>query len=66
MTKQSQNPAFQMDRRQSASVTGALHPAWIAFIRHCRELGFGEISQLKIQDGVPVMAEETTKKVKFV
>ena len=43
-----------------------LHPAWIAFIRHCRDMGFGEISQLKIQDGVPVMAEETTKKVKFI
>ena len=45
---------------------GRLHPAWLAFIRHCRELGFGEISQLKIQDGLPVMAEETTKKVKFI
>lgn len=45
---------------------GTLHPAWIAFIRHCRELGFGEISQLKIQDGLPILAEETTKKVKFI
>jgi len=44
----------------------ALHPAWLAFIRHCEELGFGEITQLKIQDGLPVMAEETTKKVKFI
>jgi len=44
----------------------ALHPAWLAFIRHCRELGFGEISQLKIQDGLPVMAEEIVKKVKFI
>jgi hypothetical protein len=42
-----------------------LHPAWIAFIRHCQELGFGEISQLKIQDGLPVMAEEISKKIKF-
>jgi len=45
---------------------GTLHPAWVAFIRHCRDLGFGEVSQLKIQDGLPVMAEETTKKVKFI
>jgi hypothetical protein len=45
---------------------GSLHPAWIAFIQHCRELGFGEISQLKIQDGLPVMAEETKRKVKFI
>jgi hypothetical protein len=42
-----------------------LHPVWVAFIRHCQELGFGEISKLKVQDGVPVMAEETVKKVKF-
>jgi len=53
----------RQNRRQES---GALHPAWVAFIRHCRELGFGEISQLKIQDGLPVMAEETTKKVKFI
>lgn len=46
--------------------SGGLHPAWIAFIRHCRELGFGEISQLKVQDGLPVMAEETKRKIKFV
>jgi hypothetical protein len=60
-------------RKQSAPVRAGsgrdsrpLHPAWVAFIRHCRELGFGEISQLKIQDGLPVMAEETKKKVKFI
>jgi hypothetical protein len=29
-------------------------------------MGFGEISQLRIQDGLPVMAEETKKKVKFI
>ena len=42
-----------------------LHPAWVAFIRHCQKMGFGEISTLKIQDGVPVLAEESTRKVKF-
>jgi hypothetical protein len=61
--------------RKSTRITGGphdpaeakgLHPAWFAFIRHCREMGFGEISQLKIQDGIPVMAEESTKKVKFI
>ena len=46
--------------------SGTLHPAWMAFIRHCQELGFGEISQLKVQDGIPVMAEETKRKIKFV
>ena len=59
--------ALHLDRKRPARDTGpALHPAWIAFIRHCRDLGHGEISQLKIQDGLPVMAEETTKKVKFI
>ena len=44
---------------------GALHPAWKAFIRYCRELQHGEIEQLKIQDGLPVLAEITRKKIKF-
>ncbi len=43
-----------------------LHPAWVAFIRHCQELDYGEIGQLKIQGGLPVMAEETVKKTKFI
>ena len=43
-----------------------LHPSWLAFIRHCRELGYGEIQQLKIQDGLPVMAEESVRKTKFI
>jgi hypothetical protein len=42
-----------------------LHPAWRAFIRFCSSLHHGEIERLKIQDGVPVLAESTTKKVKF-
>ena len=41
------------------------HPAWRAFIRYCAELQHGEIELLKIQDGLPVLAEVTTKKVKF-
>lgn len=57
------NESCSPERRRDRS---SLHPAWVAFIRHCRELGFGEISQLKIQDGLPVMAEETKKKVKFI
>ena len=43
----------------------SLHPAWLAFIRYCRELQHGEIELLKILDGLPVLAEVTTKKVKF-
>lgn len=43
----------------------ALHPAWREFIRFCRELRHGEIERLIVQDGVPVLAELTKKKVKF-
>jgi len=42
-----------------------LHPTWHSFIRYCAELEHGQIEQLKIQDGLPVLAEVTTKKVKF-
>lgn len=40
-------------------------PAWREFIRYCRELRHGEIERLSIQDGLPVLAEMTRKKVKF-
>lgn len=42
-----------------------LHPAWAAFIQYCERLGHGEIERLKIQDGLPVLAEVTTQKIKF-
>jgi hypothetical protein len=44
---------------------GRLHPAWSAFVRYCQDLRHGEIENLKIQDGLPVLAEVTKKKVKF-
>jgi len=66
MTKLAQGQSAAIDRRGSGPGEACLHPAWAAFIRHCRDLGFGEISHLKIQDGLPVMAEETKKKVKFI
>jgi len=43
----------------------ALHPAWSAFIHYCFELEHGEIETLKIQNGLPVLAEVTRKKIKF-
>lgn len=42
-----------------------LHPAWRAFLRYCAEMRFGEIERLSIQDGLPVLAEVTKRKVKF-
>jgi hypothetical protein len=43
----------------------ALPAAWREFIRFCGDLRFGEIERLSIQDGLPVLAEVTKKKVKF-
>ena len=45
--------------------TAPFHPAWLRLIRYCTELGHGEIEKLKIQDGLPMTAEVTTRKVKF-
>jgi hypothetical protein len=41
------------------------HPAWRAFVRFCEELRYGEIERLKIQDGLPVLAEVVKRKTKF-
>ena len=43
----------------------SLHPAWRALVRHCADLQHGEIERLKIQDGLPVLAEVTRKKIRF-
>jgi hypothetical protein len=42
-----------------------LHPSWRSFVRYCAELRHGEIERLKIQDGLPVMAEVIKEKIKF-
>jgi len=42
-----------------------VHPAWLRLMRYCEELGHGEIEKLKIQDGLPMLAEVTTRKIKF-
>ena len=42
-----------------------MHPAWVRLMRYCEELGHGEIEKLKIQDGVPVIADVVREKVKF-
>ena len=42
-----------------------LSPAWRDFIRFCADLKHGEIERLSIQDGVPVLAEITKRKIRF-
>jgi hypothetical protein len=55
-----------MPRRASEGRTNAgVHPAWLRLMRYCAELGHGEIEKLKIQDGLPMAADVTIKKVKF-
>lgn len=50
---------------RSTSKNSGMHPAWRTFLRFCEEFRHGEIERLKIQDGLPVLAEVTRKKVKF-
>jgi hypothetical protein len=42
-----------------------VHPAWARLMHYCVELGHGEIEKLKIQDGIPVIADVVREKVKF-
>ena len=51
--------------RDAKTRESSLHPAWRAFVRYCGELEHGVIERLKIQNGLPVLAEVTKKKIKF-
>ena len=58
-----------VDKRDAAEAASVpverIHPAWANLMRFCREMGFGELERVKIQDGLPVVAEVTTRRVKF-
>jgi hypothetical protein len=54
-----------VDSRTTGARISNVHPAWLRLMRYCAELGHGEIEKLKIQDGLPMAAEVTTRKVKF-
>lgn len=43
----------------------SLPPAWRSFLHFCERMGNGEIQQLKVQDGLPVVAEAVTRRVRF-
>ena len=51
--------------RRLEKPTKADHPAWRAFIRYCAEMRHGELERVRIQDGLPVLAELTRTKIKF-
>lgn len=46
-------------------VSSGLHKNWCDFIRYCEKIGYGEIQNLKIQDGLPQIAEVVKKKINF-
>lgn len=52
-------------KSKGPSQNGTMHPAWQSFIVFCKSMQYGEIEKLKIQDGLPVLAEEARKKIKF-
>lgn len=52
------------NRMREAQVS-RVHPAWVRLMKYCAELGHGEIERLKIQDGIPVIADVVREKVKF-
>ena len=60
-----QNP-IAMAPKDAPSQPMKCHPAWLSFMRFCTDLKFGEIERLSIQNGLPVLAETTKKKVKFI
>ena len=61
-----QTPATIRRESNSRNQAEVLHPAWCALIELCERLGYGEIEKLKIQDGLPVLAEMTTQKIKLI
>lgn len=65
MTDKVRSDMDAMRENLQVSRLGRIHPAWLRLMDYCAELGHGEIQSLKIQDGKPMIAEITTKKVKF-
>jgi len=60
------NLEAMVPHRTSGTRAGVdVHPAWHRLMQYCEELGHGEIEKLKIQDGVPVIADVVREKVKF-
>ena len=57
--------AMAVHRASGTRASLDVHPAWVRLMRYCAELGHGEIEKLKIQDGVPVIADVVREKVKF-
>jgi len=57
--------AYERKNEDSKKVVQLISEEWARLIRFCQQLGHGEIEKLKIQDGVPVIADVVREKVKF-
>lgn len=65
MSEHMRKPLRVNGRTATTTAGGDLHPAWAALIRHCMNMGFGEIERIKIQDGVPVLIEKSVERIKL-
>lgn len=62
------DPGASLEKLEPVHIEDAaskVHPAWREFMHFCRDLQYGEIERLSIQDGLPVLAEVARKKIKF-
>jgi ribosomal protein S12 methylthiotransferase accessory factor YcaO len=57
--------AMALHRTSGTRASVDVHPTWQRLMQYCAKLGHGEIEKLKIQDGVPVIADVVREKVKF-
>ena len=55
----------ELKNGSSGKAVQLISEEWARLIRFCQQLGYGEIEKLKIQDGVPVIADIVREKVKF-
>ena len=66
MLNESRTPVGEIQTAlRKAEASAGLHRTWQDFVRYCADLDYGEIEILKIQGGLPVVAEFTRKRVKF-
>lgn len=57
--------SYERKNEASGKAVPLISEEWARLIRFCQQLGYGEIEKLKIQDGVPVIADIVREKVKF-
>lgn len=43
-----------------------VHPSWATLIQYCKELKYGELTCIQIQDGLPASVEYVKKKLKLL